>query len=477
MPVSTQHPLYIKALKRWQMVRDAVAGQQAIKERTTEYLPAVFAEDVRDPAGNIIAPADTARYLQYIQRAYWMGVTGRTKEALTGMVFRKPPSEILPPLIKAISENIDGAGQSLDQLGKALVGDLQVTGRFGLLVDYPQADDAMDSETERRLGLRPTIASYPAEAIDNWDFTGVNGRKMLTMVKLVEQIKDGEDEFSHDTKNFYRVLRLADGVYTQTLYDEAGDFISTTTPRMAGGGTFDHIPFHFAGATDNFPEPDIAPLYDMAVLNIAHYQSTAELKENQFFSAQGTLHLDVGSMDTDTFKKLNPAGVSIGRRAGIITSGGGSVTLVQGDSRQADILATMEREESEMVAIGARLVMRGGNAETAEAARLNASAEASTLDTLVGNASECIEAALEDVALFLGADPAAIEYKLNTEFWETGLSAQDLQAIVSGVGTLFGAVDALDMIRAGAIRLRDDRDNETILQDAASSLLDNDFGV
>lgn len=477
MPVSTQNPLYAKALKRWQMVRDAVAGQQAVKDRATKYLPAVFAEDVRDPAGNIIAPADTARYQQYIQRAYWMGVTGRTKEALTGMVFRKPPSKTLPPAIEALSENIDGAGQSLDQLGKVLIGDLLETGRYGLLVDYPQTDDAMDSETERRLGLRPTIASYPAESIINWRFEGVNGRKMLTLVVLQEEINDSEDEYGHDTKTVYRVLRLTDGVYTQTLYDDAGDSISTATPRMAGGATFDHIPFHFAGATDNFPEPDIAPLYDMAVLNIAHYQSTAELKENQFFSAQGTLHLDVGTMDDKTFQTLNPAGVSIGRRAGIITSGGGSATLVQGDSRQADILATMEREESEMVAIGARLVMRGGNTETAEAARLNASAEASTLDSLVGNASECIEASLEDVALFLGADLAAVEYKLNTEFWETGLSAQDLQAIVSGVGTLYGAADALDMIRAGAIRLRDDRDNETILQDAASSLLDNDFGV
>ena len=125
-----------------------------------------------------------------------------------------------------------------------------------------------------------------------------------------------------------------------------------------------------------------------------------------------------------------------------------------------------------MVAIGARLVQRGGSAETAEAARINASAEASTLDTLVNNASECIEAALEDMALFLGDDPEVIEYRLNTDFWATGLSAQDLQAITAGTGKLYGAIDALEMIRAGRIYLRDDRDNETIAADAASSALD-----
>ena len=43
--------------------------------------------------------------------------------------------------------------------------------------------------------------------------------------------------------------------------------------------------------------------------------------------------------------------------------------------------------------------------------------------------------------------------------------------MLAGVGTIFGPLDALDMIRTGSIKLRDDRDNETILQDAASTLL------
>jgi hypothetical protein len=59
---------------------------------------------------------------------------------------------------------------------------------------------------------------------------------MLTMVKLVEYAKVPIDEFSHELKKTYRVLRLrspdeaseifggtfGDYVYTQALYDEAG---------------------------------------------------------------------------------------------------------------------------------------------------------------------------------------------------------------------------------------------------------------
>ena len=463
MGVSNFHPRYSLALNRWQLVRDCIEGQEAVKNNTTGYLPATFATD------------EAERYQQYLERAYFMGVTGRTHAALLGMVFRKQPKYKLPPAVEALIEDIDGSGQSLEQMSKALVGDLLAVGRYGLLVDYPTADEGIDAETERRLGLRPTIAAYSAESIINWRWDGIKGRKQLTLVVLAEEVPRNLDEFAHDFDTVYRVLRLRDGVYTQTVYDAQGQqIIEEYTPRMAGGATFDRIPFHIAGSTNNYPEPDVAPLVDMAHLNIAHYQSTAELKENQFFSAQGTLHLDVGEMSTDEFQSLNPNGVIVGRRTGIITSGGGSATLLQGDSRQADILATMAHEEQQMVAIGARLVQRGGQAETAEASRINASAESSTLDSLVNNGSEAIEGALEDFARFLGADPEAVSYQLNTEFWESGVDAQQLQAIQAGVGTLYGALDAIEMIRAGRIYLRDDRDNEMILQEAASTLLDED---
>ena len=461
MPVTTVHPSYAEMLPIWRLCRDAVEGQASVKRRGKVYLPAVFAD------------ADQARYEQYIERAYFMGVTGRTKEALTGMVFRKAPTQQLPPQLEALIENIDGAGQSLEQLAKEIVGDELAVGRYGLLVDYPQAADNLDSEAERRLGLRPTIAAYPAESVINWRFDGVNGRKLLTMVVLAEQVDAGDDEFSHETTTVYRVLRLRDGVYTQALYDDGGKPLTDEySPRMAGGATFDHIPFHLIGATNNLPEPDMPPLFDMAVLNISHYRNTADLEESSFVAGQPTYHLDIGETDETQWTTLNPNGLQVGSRAGVLTKKG-RLEMIQADSNPLP-LELMRHKEQQMVAIGARLVQRGGQAETAEAARLNASAEASTLDSLVGNASEGIEAALEDMARFIGADPELVEYQLSRQFWETNLSAQDLQAIISGVGTLYGPLDALAMIRAGAIRLRDDRTDDEIQESAAGMLLPDD---
>lgn len=461
MPVSLVHPLYAEMSPVWRECRDAVAGQRAVKKGGELYLPATFAD------------ADPVRYAQYLQRAYFMGVTGRTKEALTGMVFRKSPRVVVPPQIEPFLENIDGAGQSLEQLAKEIVGDELTTGRFVLLVDYPSAPEGIDSEAERMMGLRPTVAAYAAESLINWRFECVNGRKLLTLAVLAESVETGDDEFSHDTVTVYRVLRLRDGVYTQSLYDQGGDPITEEyVPRMAGGAPFDHIPLHIIGAVNNLPEPDVPPLYDMAVLNISHYRNTADLEESSFISGQPTVHLSIGETDAAEWQQLNPNGLQIGSRAGVLTKGG-SMELVQAEATALPF-ELMKHKEQQMVAIGARLVQRGGQAETAEAARLNASAEASTLDNVVGNVSEGIEAALEDMCRFVGADPEVVEYALSREFWETNITAQDLQAVLAGVGTLYGPLDALEMIRAGSIKLRDDRDNELILQEAAGTLLVDD---
>ena len=84
--VATQHPEYQRMLPVVRATRDASAGERAIKygrysaegvslEHTKTYLPD-------------FVPSDDERYKQYLKRAYFMGVTGRTKKALIGMIFR-----------------------------------------------------------------------------------------------------------------------------------------------------------------------------------------------------------------------------------------------------------------------------------------------------------------------------------------------------------------------------------------------------
>jgi hypothetical protein len=178
-------------------------------------------------------------------------------------------------------------------------------------------------------------------------------------------------------------------VYTHQVYDDGGQpKTEERIVRMAGGQSFDHIPLHIPGANNNRPDIDHAPLYDLAVVNIAHYRNNADLEEAGFITGQPTLHLDTGDTSPEEFAQQNPNGVQLGSRQGIVTQGG-NVELVQPEERS--LLTNLKKEkEQEMIGIGARIVQRGAANETAEAARINASADASALDQVVNNLSDAL---------------------------------------------------------------------------------------
>jgi len=486
MPVNTTHPDYDRSLRMVRWTRDACAGNDAIKGGIRDTLVPISGSSVsagyRDTTNaKRYLPAEfsdssPARYQRYLDRAYFMGVTGRTRDALTGMIFRKPPVYEAPDQIQALFENIDGSGQSLDQIAKTAAADMMETGRYYFLVDFPQSDPDIDAETEARMGMRPVIAPYPFEALINWRFETVGTRQILVMAVLREIVEEPADEFDHTERVRYRVLRLRPGIgYTQQLYSDTGNALDEeTVPRMAGGVPFDHIPLHIAGAQSNLPGVETPPLYDLAVVNIAHYRNIADIEESAFTIAQPMLHIDIGETDEALWKSQNGDEVTLGSRHGIITKGG-KAEIIQPASDS--LLTEIKKDkESEMVMLGARLIQRGGSNETAEASRINASAEASTLDSLVSNLSEAIEAALEDVGLFMGVDPDSIEYALNREFWEPGIDPQTVMAIIQlGKSSVVGPADQLHMIRKGKIELIEGKTDEEILAGVANNLIGDDI--
>jgi hypothetical protein len=183
------------------------------------------------------------------------------------------------------------------------------------------------------------------------------------------------------------------------------------------------------------------------------------------------LHVNMGDTSADVWAAQNPDGVKFGSRKGIVTQKG-SIELVQAAENNL-IKEIKTAKEQEMVMLGAQLIQRGGQAETAEAARIGASAESSVLDTLVNDLSEDVEAALEDMGRFMGINPDSIEFQLNTSFFDQNLDAQTLMAIIQArdSGTI-AQRDVLHMVRSGKIQIEEGRTDEQIAQDVAGALLD-----
>mgnify|MGYP006280138605 FL=1 len=445
MPVDTQHPDYQKYLPMWERTRDAVAGSVAVKEKKHEYLPVPD-----NNSGDERKGTETIRYRQYIKRAVFTNFTGRTKNALVGAAFRKDPIAELPEQLEYLRNDATGDGLSITQMAKDELSDLLETGRCGLLVDYPQADDDLTAEEVAMMDLRAAIVPYKAEMITNWKTDTIRGRRMLVSVTLAEAYLDPEDEFDHTTKTQYRVLRLRDDGYTQQLYREGEPFTEEFYPRQSDGTTWDFIPFQFVGSKNNDPTIDDAPLSDIADINMAHYRNSADYEESCFLVGQPSLFI-THSLSPDQFRDYNPQGIKLGSRAGHVLGETGSATLLQADPNQL-VLEAMRLKEQQMVMIGARIITdRTGN-ETAEGARIRFASENSVLGDLVDNLSEAIETCIRWVGLFMGVDVNDMKFKINNEFYDKSVDPQLIMSMIQLLDRqIIGDQDIFDRLKSGGI--------------------------
>lgn len=458
---------YTEAVRLAKRVRDCVAGQDAVKAAGVCYLPIPNPQDWESTVESKKTAA-LRRYEAYKQRASFVNVTGRTHEGLSGAVMREPPTISLPPQIEYALEDCDGAGTSLEQLGADVIGELLEAGTFGLLVDFPRSAGVRSAAEDRSLGLRATVARYPLESIVNWRAERIGADYRLTLVVLAEKAEIPQSEFSIKVEDRYRVLRLAEGRYSVTLYDDAGDIVGPEHfPADSAGQPLTEIPFAWVGSRNNRFGYQKPPLIDIADVNLAHYHNSADFEEALFISGQPTLVL-WSEMSGADFREANPDGVQLGSRSGIFLGVGGGAELLQFNAGGA--LATeMEAKLGVMVQLGARLITARTGTQTAEAARIDASAESSALAKIANNASEAIEKALEWMALFMGGDPAQVEFELNKEFFDTSLSPQEVMAIMqlADRGDI-AQTDVRSLLRKGGW-LDGARSDEEINADVASS--------
>ena len=471
MSISSVHPKYSEKIRRVRFVRDMCSDEMTVKDKREHYMPAAFAKE------------EPERYEAYLKRAYFFGVTNKTLRDMVGAAFRKPASYEMPEALLSLIDNFDGAGNGIESVNKSGVSNLLQAGRHCILVDYPSVKDGMTAEQEARLNLMPYVAEYTAEALDNWSHELIFGREMLTMVKLVEYAKVPIDEFNHELKKTYRVLRLrspeeaseifggafGDYVYTQALYDEAGKALTEEyIPKKASsaargvGVPFNYIPFFVA-------DLEQIPLMDIAVVNLAHYQVSADYRENLHTHGQQTLGIRT-SMSWEQFQTANPDGIKVGATKGhFLGESGGFETASAPES--SSLNKALDDLQKQMESMGAKLMTEGGE-KTAEEARINASSQTSALDMVVSLWDSVVNAALKACAEYKAVDPELVSYTMNRDYYDTTLSAQEAGAIVTIKDS--GAIAVKDMrymLRTGRIKLDPSRTDDDIEADIESETI------
>lgn len=422
--VTFRRPEYEAALPRWELVEDCCAGSEAVKAKRTQYLPRPNPLDDSAEA--------RARYADYLARAAFYNATGRTLRGLNGLVFRRWPELTVPAAIEYVAQDVDGAGVSIYQQSQAVLQGVLKTGRYGLLVDYPQTDGAASVADMQRNGIRATIAAYDARAIVNWRTEKVGGIHKLVLVVLHECAEEvTEDGFGVDQVEQYRVLRLVDGIYTQEVWrlteNKAWAIVEGPfSPLNASGRRWSEIPFAFVGASNNDSNIDEAPLYDLAEVNIAHYRNSAEYEDTTFMCGQ--VQPVVVGLDEHWVNLLKEQGLKIGSRTLFPLPRDADFKFVQAEPNPLPLEA-MKHKEGQMVALGAQLITSTGQARTATEADADNAQNTSVLAIAAGNVSEAYSKCLQWVAEFMGATGNAL-YTLSQDFAKYTLDAQLLTALV-----------------------------------------------
>ena len=457
MTVSTQHPEYRKFADTWAAIEAACEGSRAIKAGKTKYLP--------KPNDDLVEELDAqvdARYKQYLVRAMYANFTGRTLAGLKGAAFREEPQAEIPLGLEYLLEDATGDGLPLEQLAKDAVAEVLKKGRAGLLVDYPSVEDGLTAEQVTALKLAANIAFYSPECIVNWKTANVSGRNTLTLLVLEETYNAAEDEFAHDTKKQYRVLRLDEVGYSQQLYREEMPVTEQFYPRRGNGTYFDTIPFQFIGSTNNDATIDVPPLEAIAEVNIAHYRNSADVEENSFIHGQLTLGV-TSDLSAEGFKEANPSGIVVGARAGHFLGSQGGFHSVQANASSLT-QELMKSKEMQLVMLGAQLIVDRNSNQTAKAAQLQHASEHSVLGDVVNNVSEALEAAIYWCGEFMNV-VGDVEYDINTQFFDEGVDPQMIiQAIAMYDRELITSGDLQDYGRKAGI-IAADRTNDDIDQD------------
>ena len=439
-------------LPKWRLIRDCLAGQEAIKNATTDYLPKPNPTDTSDE--------NSVRYRQYVERAVFYNVTQRTHGGLVGQVFRRDPVLECPTEIQALVDNIDGGGVTLDQQGKKALGEVLGYGRCGLFVDFPSVNGAA-SVADMKAGLiRPTITLYDPWSIINWRVRQVGAKKLLSLVVLCEDYTAEDDGFEMKMRKQWRVLSLgSDGAYRVDLWrgdTSDGLVLSTSFPKDAAGNALTEIPFVFVGSVNNDPALDLPPMYDMAVLNVAHYRNSADYEEACYIVGQPTPYFSGLTKDwvDDVFKKRP---IQLGSRAAIPLPEAGKAGLLQATENSMPKEA-MELKEKQMISLGAKLVEQSTVQRTATEARQEEASESSILSSCAHNVSAAYTQALQYCWKFLSTETSNILYKLNTDFELSKLGAAEIQQVV--LNWKDGAVAFVEMRdtlrKAGYTKLTDE---------------------
>lgn len=400
------HDSYTAMKPVWRKCRDAATGQRAIHAGKEYYLPKLSGQEDR-------------AYDAYVNRALFFNATGRTIDAMAGLIFRKQPQIEIPSGMEEWKQDIDLAGKTLEGFASEAVEEVIKVARGGILVDHPQQVEGATVEQANRLSLRPYMTLFKAEDILDWRVERIDNVSKVSYVVL--------SEIADDDVNQIRELSLEEGVYIQRVYQElesGWELIEEIEPKKQGA-KLNEIPFFFLAPKEAGIEIQDPPIEDLVYVNLSHYQNSADLENGAHVSGLPTPYV-TGITDEEFTFMLGGSGIALPMDA---TAG----FLQCGSEGFATLEKLMDRKEEQMASLGARAISPEKRmAETAETQTIKRGGENSVLASIAGSVEQQIRKALEFMRDWAGYTGDVL-FELNKDYIPSTMSAQELTALLGAV--------------------------------------------
>ena len=436
MAVDNQHKLYSDSKDDWDQVRDCLAGERAIKNKGTLYLPK-------------LSGMTDEEYDRYKKKVHFFGATARVADGLHGAVFSKPPqiSGDMPDEFSESLKDVNLEGTSLDQFASDVIWDAMMTNWGGILVDYSKDAETISVAEAIAKGYSAFMKWYPAENVINWRYGIVNGREKLVLVVLKEPYAEPkpDDIFTEKEYTRYRVLRLEQnpdggyGNYIQEIYDTKTGLDIPVGPAIEpvmNGKRLPYIPFY----TVPGKLPEKSMLLDLSFMNIGHYQESADYQNGKQYTSIPTPYATNVDLEIDeATKKTKPVYIGGTKFLTFNNESGAPINVGFLEFAGAGMNALKDGinlTESQMAILGAHIITaEKKGVESAAVAGIHRAGENGVLGAFTRNASERISRAVRCFGEWNGfpeATMAEFVYLLNTDYDLSENNANVLSVLLKG---------------------------------------------
>lgn len=271
---SYEIPAYRKQKPKWDFVQDMFEGRSAWFSFSAIHASGRITDPIKAMKYlPLEAEEPEAEYAKRLSRSYFVRKFRDSIESFSGFLSSFVLSEDTHLSIKEYIDDVDLQGNSLEVFLRAADIKALKDEHCFILTEFPKRPESISNALEEReYNLRPYFVLIDARDILNWKLAPDN--RTLLQVTIRENIHEEVGIYGVEAKTRYRVL--TPGRYQVFEIDDGALILSEE-----GFTSLDYIPLepYSLTNTDGSPWVGEPPLYDLAELNLKHYQKTSEKDE------------------------------------------------------------------------------------------------------------------------------------------------------------------------------------------------------